>query len=121
MWFKSFDETENNQISDPTLNTKNSDNEYGYLCFKKDEVYLPKEGYFALSAMTGAFGDDHDIINMAVFKLLDSEMPNEHVYNQEILDKEKQQYDKIFKEREEKFKILIFLINLDINYYIKKI
>ncbi|CAG9764058.1 unnamed protein product [Ceutorhynchus assimilis] len=41
-----------------------SNNEQDYeLCFRAENVVLPKGGYFGLSAATGGLADDHDVIH----------------------------------------------------------
>lgn len=41
-----------------------TNNEQDYeLCFRAENVVLPKNGYFGLSAATGGLADDHDVIH----------------------------------------------------------
>ncbi|KAI5643645.1 legume-like lectin family domain-containing protein [Phthorimaea operculella] len=47
-----------------------SNNEQDYeLCFRAENVILPKGGYFGLSAATGGLADDHDIIHFLTSSL----------------------------------------------------
>ncbi|KAJ2939350.1 hypothetical protein O0L34_g13446 [Tuta absoluta] len=47
-----------------------SNNEQDYeLCFRAENVILPKGGYFGLSAATGGLADDHDIIHFLTTSL----------------------------------------------------
>lgn len=101
MWFKSYDDLEKDEITSPNLDAMKTDPDYGYLCFKKEEVYLPKNGYFSLSAMTGDFGDDHDLLNFAVFRLdpLIVNPDTVHSFAEENLENERKNYDIIFEKR----------------------
>lgn len=40
----------------------NSEKDYE-VCFRAENVQLPKNGYFGLSAATGGLADDHDVIH----------------------------------------------------------
>lgn len=39
------------------------------LCLRAENVVLPKNGYFGLSAATGGLADDHDIIHFLISSL----------------------------------------------------
>lgn len=40
----------------------NNDEDYE-MCIRAENVFLPKNGYFGLSAATGGLADDHDVIH----------------------------------------------------------
>uniref|UniRef100_A0A914VUV4 L-type lectin-like domain-containing protein n=1 Tax=Plectus sambesii TaxID=2011161 RepID=A0A914VUV4_9BILA len=44
------------------------------MCIRVENVILPKNGYFGLSAATGGLADDHDILEFSVYSL-NTEMP----------------------------------------------
>jgi lectin, mannose-binding 1 len=47
-----------------------TNNEADYeLCFRAENVVLPRGGYFGLSAATGGLADDHDVIHMLTSSL----------------------------------------------------
>ncbi|RZF40141.1 hypothetical protein LSTR_LSTR010093 [Laodelphax striatellus] len=48
--------------------TTNSEQDFE-VCFRKENVYLPKEGHFGLSAATGGLADDHDVIHFLTTSL----------------------------------------------------
>lgn len=39
------------------------------LCVRAENVFLPRSGYFGLSAATGGLADDHDIIKFLTYSL----------------------------------------------------
>lgn len=39
------------------------------MCFRAENVVLPKNGYFGLSAATGGLADDHDVIHFLTTSL----------------------------------------------------
>lgn len=46
------------------FNNGMTNNEQDYeMCFRAENVYLPKNGYFGISAATGGLADDHDVIH----------------------------------------------------------
>lgn len=48
----------------------NTNNEDDYeLCFRAENVYLPKYGYFGISAATGGLADDHDVLKFLTYSL----------------------------------------------------
>lgn len=46
----------------------NNDQDYE-MCFRIDNVVLPKNGYFGISAATGGLADDHDILHFLTLSL----------------------------------------------------
>lgn len=45
-----------------------SDQEYE-MCLRAENVHLPKNGYFGLSAATGGLADDHDVLHFLTSSL----------------------------------------------------
>lgn len=50
----------------------NSEEDYE-MCLRAEHVFLPKSGYFGLSAATGGLADDHDVIHFLTNSLHSSE------------------------------------------------
>ncbi|KAI1718702.1 legume-like lectin family domain-containing protein [Ditylenchus destructor] len=71
------------------------------LCIRAENVFLPKNGYFGVSAATGGLADDHDILDFSVYSLL-SEIPKPQTDHQ-IPQDEKQKYDAEFEQQMKKF------------------
>ncbi|XP_036833649.1 protein ERGIC-53 isoform X2 [Oncorhynchus mykiss] len=80
-------------------------------CTKVDNMIIPQEGYFGISAATGGLADDHDVLSFLTFRLSEpgqelpapeAEMPKEEQdkYQEEFenfqqeLDKKKEDYQK---------------------------
>uniref|UniRef100_A0A8C7H219 Lectin, mannose-binding, 1 n=1 Tax=Oncorhynchus kisutch TaxID=8019 RepID=A0A8C7H219_ONCKI len=80
-------------------------------CTKVDNMIIPQEGYFGISAATGGLADDHDVLSFLTFRLTEpgqelpapeAEMPKEEQdkYQEEFenfqqeLDKKKEDYQK---------------------------
>ncbi|VBB27474.1 unnamed protein product [Acanthocheilonema viteae] len=65
------------------------------LCIRAENIFLPKNGFFGISAATGGLADDHDIVKYSVFSLytdrgsVPSSLPQE----------EKQKYDAEFERQ----------------------
>jgi mannose-binding lectin 1 len=83
------------------------------LCLRADNVFLPKNGYFGISAATGGLADDHDILSFLVSSLrTPDQVAQEHHEQKHVLPeterKEMEQaYEKQMKEFEaekEKFR-----------------
>ncbi|XP_032395687.1 protein ERGIC-53 [Etheostoma spectabile] len=80
-------------------------------CTKVDNMIIPNEGFFGISAATGGLADDHDVLSFLLFRLTepgqqppppDSEIPKEEkdkyqeefqIFQQE-LDKKKEEFQK---------------------------
>ncbi|XP_050527708.1 protein ERGIC-53 [Daktulosphaira vitifoliae] len=39
------------------------------ICFRSEQIYLPKNGYFGVSAATGGLADDHDVNHFLTYSL----------------------------------------------------
>ena len=47
-----------------------TNNEKDYeMCFRAENVFLPKNGYFGVSAATGGLADDHDVLHFLTSSL----------------------------------------------------
>ncbi|XP_072108375.1 protein ERGIC-53 isoform X1 [Mobula birostris] len=81
------------------------------LCARIENLSLPSEGYFGISAATGALADDHDVLSFLTFRLFepgkpvepaDSTIPQEEKEKyreeyenfQQALDKKKEEFQK---------------------------
>ncbi|CAL8341076.1 unnamed protein product [Arctogadus glacialis] len=80
-------------------------------CTKMDNIVIPKEGFFGISAATGGLADDHDVLSFLLFRLTEpgqqkppaeAEIPKEEKdkYQEEFenfqqdLDKKKEEFQK---------------------------
>ncbi|NP_001080950.2 lectin, mannose binding 1 S homeolog precursor [Xenopus laevis] len=87
-------------------------------CAKVDNMVLPSQGYFGMSAATGGLADDHDVLSFLTFQLTepgkeapppDAEIPKEEKdkYQEEFdnfqqeLDKRKEEFQKDHPEANE--------------------
>ncbi|NWI88752.1 LMAN1 protein, partial [Pitta sordida] len=66
------------------------------LCAKVDNMVLPPQGYFGISAATGGLADDHDVLSFLTFQLTEpgKEAPKPDA---EIPQKDKEKYQKEFE------------------------
>lgn len=85
-----------------------SNNEQDYeMCFRVENVVLPKHGYFGVTAATGGLADDHDALKFLTYSLQspDASATDEaHIAEDERakLSKEYQEYqDKLQKQKDE--------------------
>ncbi|VIO95599.1 Legume-like lectin family protein [Brugia malayi] len=65
------------------------------LCIRSENIFLPKNGFFGISAATGGLADDHDIVEYSVFSLYTDRAPAASALPQE----EKQKYDAEFEKQ----------------------
>uniref|UniRef100_A0A915KKI4 L-type lectin-like domain-containing protein n=1 Tax=Romanomermis culicivorax TaxID=13658 RepID=A0A915KKI4_ROMCU len=84
----------------------NTANDQFDMCFKAENIFLPKSGYFGLSAATGGLADDHDVTAFEVWSLNPSRpqppamMP---VEEQKKLEEEYKRQEEQFKQDRERF------------------
>ncbi|KAL1501520.1 hypothetical protein ABEB36_006826 [Hypothenemus hampei] len=86
-----------------------SNNEQDFeLCFRAENVVLPKNGYFGLSAATGGLADDHDVIHFLTSSYADplatasdqmltedqQKLQQEYLEYQRKLEQQKEEYRK---------------------------
>lgn len=78
------------------------------VCLRVENIYLPKSGYFGVSAATGGLADDHDILHFLTTSLLppgvdrqptlvnqeDQKLTQEYEAYEKKLEEQKQQYQK---------------------------
>ncbi|XP_043922091.1 protein ERGIC-53 [Protopterus annectens] len=65
-------------------------------CAKVDNMIIPSEGYFGISAATGGLADDHDVLSFLTFQLTEpgGETPSPDT---EIPEKDKEKYQEEFE------------------------
>ncbi|EGT54446.1 hypothetical protein CAEBREN_22656 [Caenorhabditis brenneri] len=68
------------------------------LCMRAENIFLPRNGYFGVSAATGGLADDHDILDFSVFSLFNEQQKPVPVAEQ-IPQQEKQKYDEEFERQ----------------------
>ncbi|KAF0301028.1 Protein ERGIC-53 [Amphibalanus amphitrite] len=76
----------------------NSDKDFE-LCFRAENVVLPENGYFGLSAATGGLADDHDVIKFLTSSLATSP---QDIKDERISEQERQRLKKEFEEYQQK-------------------
>ncbi|EFO22212.1 Ile-1 protein [Loa loa] len=64
-------------------------------CIRSENIFLPKNGFFGISAATGGLADDHDIVEYSVFSLYTDRTAAPSALPQE----EKQKYDAEFEKQ----------------------
>ena len=78
----------------------NSNNDDDFeLCLRAENLYLPQNGYFGLSAATGGLADDHDALKFLTYSLYP---PGTQPTSQVIADSEKEKFSKEYEEYKEK-------------------
>uniref|UniRef100_A0A0N4ZKD3 L-type lectin-like domain-containing protein n=1 Tax=Parastrongyloides trichosuri TaxID=131310 RepID=A0A0N4ZKD3_PARTI len=70
------------------------------MCLRVENVFLPKNGYFGVSAATGGLADDHDILEFSTYSL-HTKPPTPEIH--EIPRDEKEKYDAEFERQREQF------------------
>uniref|UniRef100_A0A8C3LJN9 Lectin, mannose binding 1 n=1 Tax=Chrysolophus pictus TaxID=9089 RepID=A0A8C3LJN9_CHRPC len=65
-------------------------------CAKVEDMVLPSQGYFGISAATGGLADDHDVLSFLTFQLTEpgKEIPKSDA---EIPEKDKEKYQEEFE------------------------
>lgn len=88
----------------------NTNNEDDYeLCFRAENIYLPKYGHFGITAATGGLADDHDVLKFLTYSISDQAQANQQVgisdADKQRLNKEYEVYkEKLERQREEYLK-----------------
>ncbi|GMT00565.1 hypothetical protein PENTCL1PPCAC_22739, partial [Pristionchus entomophagus] len=67
------------------------------LCMRAENIFLPRNGYFGISAATGGLADDHDVLDFSVYSL-HSEAPRPST-SEQLPHDEKQKYDAEFEKQ----------------------
>ncbi|KAF7268601.1 lectin, mannose binding protein ergic53 [Rhynchophorus ferrugineus] len=85
-----------------------TNNEQDYeLCFRAENVVLPKNGYFGLSAATGGLADDHDVIHFLTSSYITAgSVPSQSglTDEQQKLQKEYMEYQAKLEQQKEEYK-----------------
>ncbi|XP_038058214.1 protein ERGIC-53-like isoform X2 [Patiria miniata] len=72
------------------------------LCMRREDVTLPKDGYFGITAATGGLADDHDVIKFLTHSLTPPDEPRTPEREQAISDDEEERFKKEYDEYYEK-------------------
>nr|CAH7766481.1 unnamed protein product [Callosobruchus chinensis] len=78
----------------------NNDQDYE-LCLRAENVFLPKNGHFGLSAATGGLADDHDVIHFLTFSL----QPPGQVQPNQVMGEEQQKLQQEYQEYQKKLEL----------------
>ncbi|XP_050296291.1 protein ERGIC-53 isoform X2 [Anthonomus grandis grandis] len=85
-----------------------TNNEADYeMCFRVENVHLPKNGYFGLSAATGGLADDHDVIHFLTssYGAPGATTPGQTMSeDQQKLQQEYMDYQKKLEEQKEQYR-----------------
>ncbi|XP_022115341.2 protein ERGIC-53 isoform X1 [Pieris rapae] len=84
-----------------------TNNEEDYeLCFRAENVQLPRGGFFGLSAATGGLADDHDVIHLLTSSLHSAQQGGQQISNdeQQKLSQEYQEYQKKLEQQKEDYR-----------------
>ncbi|XP_075988232.1 lectin, mannose binding protein ergic53 isoform X2 [Anticarsia gemmatalis] len=85
-----------------------TNNEADYeLCFRAENVQLPRGGHFGLSAATGGLADDHDVIHLLTTSLHQQQQPGGQQMSadeQQKLSQEYQEYQKKLEQQKEEYR-----------------
>ncbi|XP_045483066.1 protein ERGIC-53 isoform X1 [Harmonia axyridis] len=82
------------------FNNGMTNNEQDYeMCFRAENVYLPKNGYFGVSAATGGLADDHDVIHFLTNSL---HQPGQFQQTQQVAGDEQQKLNKEYQDYQRK-------------------
>lgn len=76
---------------------KNNDKTYQEICARVENIDLPKNGYFGVSAATGGLADDHDVLSFLTYSLNHNNNPSQPNPEQKKYDEE---YEKFVKQLE---------------------
>ncbi|KAL0809885.1 hypothetical protein ABMA28_011364 [Loxostege sticticalis] len=85
-----------------------TNNEADYeLCFRAENVVLPRGGYFGLSAATGGLADDHDVIHLLTTSLHTTQQQGGQQISadeQQKLDREYQEYQQKLEQQKDQYR-----------------
>lgn len=76
------------------------------ICARVENIDLPKNGHFGVSAATGGLADDHDVVAFLTHSLIDSSGPTStpSIEEQKKYDKEYEEFMKQLEVEKEKFR-----------------
>ncbi|XP_065166680.1 protein ERGIC-53 [Atheta coriaria] len=77
----------------------NNDQDYE-MCFRAENVFLPKGGYFGVSAATGGLADDHDVLHILTSSLHSQQQQQQQQPNEDQA-KLRQEYEEYQKKLEQ--------------------
>ncbi|KAK6728490.1 hypothetical protein RB195_005868 [Necator americanus] len=66
------------------------------LCIRAENIFLPRNGHFGMSAATGGLADDHDVLDFSVFSIHTDTRPPTATH---IPQEEKTKYDEEFERQ----------------------
>uniref|UniRef100_A0A915B1V6 L-type lectin-like domain-containing protein n=1 Tax=Parascaris univalens TaxID=6257 RepID=A0A915B1V6_PARUN len=66
------------------------------ICIRAENIFLPKNGFFGVSAATGGLADDHDVTDFSVFSLFTDQ---QKLQTATLPREEKQKYDAEFERQ----------------------
>lgn len=77
------------------------------ICTRVENLDLPKNGHFGVSAATGGLADDHDVLSFITHSLVDKSAPaaTPSTEEQKKYDKEYEEFLKQMELEKEKYKI----------------
>ncbi|XP_072937803.1 protein ERGIC-53 [Epargyreus clarus] len=82
-----------------------TNNEVDYeLCFRAENVALPRGGYFGLSAATGGLADDHDVIHLLTTSLHSTQQSSGQQMSNDEQQKLSQEYAEYQKKLDQQIK-----------------
>jgi mannose-binding lectin 1 len=83
-----------------------TNNEQDYeMCFRAENVVLPKTGHFGISAATGGLADDHDVFQFLTHSLhIPGKVDEQHAEDAAKLTQEYQEYQKKLEQQKEDYR-----------------
>ena len=82
----------------------NNDQDYE-MCFRAENVVLPKTGFFGISAATGGLADDHDVFQFLTSSLhIPGKVDDQHDQDAAKLTQEYQEYQKKLDQQKEEYR-----------------
>jgi len=76
-----------------------SENDEDYeLCMRAENVELPKEGFFGVTAATGGLADDHDVLKFLTHSLTPPQTKDDEEKNKQISEEQRKKYEDQYGE-----------------------
>lgn len=84
------------------------------MCFRAENIFLPKGGYFGISAATGGLADDHDVFHFLTSSIhipgqISTDGPKVSVDEEAKLQKEYEEYEKKLEQQKEDYRKYVFI------------
>lgn len=73
-------------------------------CIRAENIFLPRNGYFGVSAATGGLADDHDVVDFSVYSLSTQAQRAANAIPQDERAKYDQEFEKQMNEFEQERK-----------------